>query len=327
MSIRQIQITAPRRNAEDIRQVLEEEPTNTFDMITGCGEEEKCLFLVITRTGNVQNILDRLRKMVLFDGKETALVTIVEAEGALPYPEQEKETTAKASREELLTGVSARAEASHYFFLLTILSTIVAYIGFIENSPAIVIAAMVLAPLLGPSIAAGFGSLIGNLPLWNRAMKASISGIGMALIVSIILGFIYPVDLTSTEVASRTVFSWSILVLALVSGVAGALTFTTALSEALVGVMVGIALLPPIVAVGCTLAQGDWIAARGAILIFGANLSGLNLASILTFRLQGIGPRYWYEKRSAKKVTMFSIITWSLILAVIILYNLSLSLS
>jgi hypothetical protein len=98
MSIREIQIIAPMKKSDEIRLILEEEPTNTFSMIEGCGEEQKCFFMVITRTGNVQNILDRIRKVTLVDGKESCLVTILNSQGCLPYPEWEKELTGKAIR-------------------------------------------------------------------------------------------------------------------------------------------------------------------------------------------------------------------------------------
>jgi len=319
MSIRQIQIIAPKAKSDEIIRLLEEEPTNTFSMVQGVGDDQKCFFMVITRTGNVQNLLDRLQKLLVVDGKEIALVTIVNAEGSLPYPEWEKELTAQTSREELYANVSARANPSGNFFILVVLSTIIAFIGFQQDSPALVIAAMVLAPLLGPNIAAGFASLIGAHTLWRRAMQASLSGIGVALLVSCLLGLFFPIDITLREVASRTVFSWSILVLALVSGIAGALTFTTALSEVLVGVMVGIALLPPIVALGTTLVQGIWQGSIGAFLIFISNLAGLNLASIATFRLQGIRPKYWYQKHSAKRVTWISVSVWLAMLSLVIL--------
>lgn len=318
MSIRQIQIIAPLAKAEDIRKLLEEEPTNTFSMIEGGGGEQKCFFMVITRTGNVQNLLDRLRKLLVVDGKEIALVTILQAEGSLPYPETEKELSNKTSHAELYANISARANASGNFFLLIFLSTIIAFIGFMQDSPAIIIAAMVLAPLLGPNIAAGFASLIGAENLWRKALQASLLGIGFAFAVSCVLGFIFPLEITQQEVASRTVFSWSILVLALVSGVAGALTFTTALSEVMVGVMVGIALLPPIVVMGITLAQGMWQGAVGSFLIFIANLAGLNLAATATFRLQGIRPKYWYQKQSARRVTWISLVIWTTLISLVI---------
>lgn len=319
MSIRQIQIMAPLERADEIRKLLEEEPTNTFSLIHGAGEEEKCLFMVITRTGNVQNLLDRLQDLILVDGKETALVTILNAEGSIPYPETEEEISARASREELYTSVSARAELTNNYYLLVILSTIVAFIGFRQNSPAMVIAAMVLAPLLGPNIAGAFASLIGNKRLWKRAMKAATAGIVTAFLVSGLLGVILPVDVAIPQVASRTVFSWAILILALVSGIAGALTFTTALSEALVGVMVGIALLPPIVALGTTIGGGHFEEASGAFTILVSNIAGLNLAAIATFRLQGIKPRFWYQQKSARRVTWLSLIFWALILGMVII--------
>jgi uncharacterized hydrophobic protein (TIGR00341 family) len=199
----------------------------------------------------------------------------------------------------------------------------VAFIGFHHDSETLIIAAMVLAPLLGPNISAAFASLIGNKNLWKKAMRASIAGVGTCLLTSCVLGWFFPLDFMFREVAARTIFSWSILALALVSGVAGALTFTTALSEALVGVMVGIALLPPIVITGAAMVMGLWQESLGAALIFVANLSGLHLAATATFRIKGIEPKYWYDKKSARKVTILSLIIWLFLISVVIYIQLN----
>ena len=96
------------------------------------------------------------------------------------------------------------------------------------------------------------------------------------------------------ELASRSEVFLADVVLALVAGVAGALAFTTGIHTPLVGVMVAVALLPPLVAVGLLSGAGAWQPAFGAALLFWANLICINLAGVATFLAHGIQPRTWW---------------------------------
>ena len=127
----------------------------------------------------------------------------------------------------------------------------VAAIGLYYNSVAIIIGAMVIAPLLGPNVALALGTTLGDLALLRRALLTVLAGIGTTMVLSVILGALLQVNPAASEVASRDGVGLGDVVVALASGAAGALAFKTGVSATLIGVMVAVALLPPLVNSGC----------------------------------------------------------------------------
>ena len=201
---------------------------------------------------------------------------------------------------------------------MTALSTIVATIGLHRNNVTIIIGAMVIAPLLGPNMALALGTTLGDLSLLKRAIRTSLAGIAMAVVLSIIIGALTNVDPAVSEIASRTQVGLGDIVVALASGCAGALAFTTGVSAALIGVMVAVALLPPLVTFGLLLGTGHSSFATGALSLFLMNLICVNLASIITFMMQGIHPTTWWEKGAAIKATRIAICLWTFLLAALV---------
>lgn len=106
--------------------------------------------------------------------------------------------------------------------------------------------------------------------------------------------------------------------MALASGCAGALAFTTGVSTTLIGVMVAVALLPPLVTFGLLLGGGHLVLAMGALSLFLVNLICVNLAGVTTFLVQGIHPATWWEKDQAEKATRIAIVLWIALLAALV---------
>ena len=237
-----------------------------------------------------------------------------------PAEENESNSTASSriSREELYQDINESVQAKTTHYLLVILSTIVAAGGMLRNSPAVVIGAMVIAPLIGPNIALALGTTLGDTKLLLRSLRVNGGSLLLALALSVVFGLLLPVDPTIPEVALRTQIGLADVVLALAAGVAGALSFTRGVSTALIGVMVAVALLPPLVALGMLLGAGDTQSAYGAFLLLCTNVVSVNLAGVITFLAQGIQPMKWYEAKQAKKATRIAVALWVLALAVLV---------
>ncbi|HBZ55020.1 MAG TPA: TIGR00341 family protein, partial [Syntrophobacteraceae bacterium] len=107
-------------------------------------------------------------------------------------------------------------------------------------------------------------------------------------------------------------------VVALASGSAGALAFTTGVSATLIGVMVAVALLPPLVTFGLLLGGGHTELSMGALSLFLVNLICVNLAGVITFLIQGIRPATMWEKDRALKATRIAIALWVALLAALV---------
>ena len=189
-----------------------------------------------------------------------------------------------------------------------------------SNNVAVVIGAMVIAPLLGPNVALSLATTLGDIPLARNAAKTNIIGIATALGFAVIMGFIVRSSPNIPVVAAFTEVRLDSIVLALASGVAGALAFTTGLSTILIGVMVAVALLPPLVTFGLLLGAGLWSPALVVLQLFLINIICINLTGVVTFLFQGIRPATWWEAKKARVAIRNAIIFWlvSLILLVLI---------
>lgn len=172
---------------------------------------------------------------------------------------------------------------------------------------------MVIAPLLGRNMAMALATTLGDLPLLWRAFQTGLAGIGTVMVLSAILGVLLRVNPASPEVASRDGVALGDIAVALGSGAAGALAFTTGVSAMLIGVLVAVALLPPLVTIGLLLGSGHMALATGALSLF-----LMNLAGVTTFLLQGIRPASWWENNRAVKATRIALVLRAVLLAALV---------
>jgi uncharacterized hydrophobic protein (TIGR00341 family) len=220
----------------------------------------------------------------------------------------------RVSREELYNDINDSIGVSWQYLTMVMLSTVVAAAGMIRDNVAIIIGAMVIAPLLGPNIALSLATTLADFKLARRTIGINLLGLTIAFALAVGFGMLFPVSLGSSELASRTQVSLADIGIALASGVAGALAFTTGASTATIGVMVAVALLPPWVAVGVLVGDGYNHLALGALSLFGCNIICVNLAGVGTFLVQGLRPADSREAKQAKLATFIAIAVWVLLL-------------
>lgn len=317
--MRIIEVLADCGHADTIKGIAEQH--NILDCwVHNVAEEERCSMRLLVRMEKQQKVLDALQQAL--GTSEGWRIMIKPVEGVLPRPpemeEEEKKKTTGRSREELYSSIEAGARLDATFLWLVIFSTIVAAIGLNEDNVAVVIGAMVIAPLLGPNIALAFGAALGDRVLIWRSLKTSASGLLLAFVLALVIGLMLPVNLQSHELITRTDVNLAGVVLALVSGAAGVLSLTTGLSSTLVGVMVAVALLPPTATIGLMLASKNWHLALGAALLLAINVVCVNLSAKLVLILRGVKPRTWLEKTKARQSMVAYIVFWVVSLGVLL---------
>lgn len=229
-------------------------------------------------------------------------------------PEKEAEGGERISRDELYADVTEGLGVSWIFLGLTLLSSVVAAVGLLRDDLAVIIGAMVVAPLLRPNVAMALGATLGDLALVGRAARASLVGVVASLGLAFSVGWFAAVDPEMPAIAARSVLGLGDFALALAAGAAGTLAFTRGLAGAVIGVMVAVALLPPIVAAGLLAGAGHWAPASAAFLLAVANGIGINLAAIFTFLLTGVRPAGFFEAEQAKRSTWIAIALWGALL-------------
>ncbi len=315
-SVKTVETIARKHKARDFRTGLKDR------------DDLQPMRLIVT-DDKVQEVLDALQGVL--GAQSYAKLLVYPIDISLPKQteeQQEKEAKATQARESLYKDVQKNARLESNYLVLVVLSTIVAAIGLIENNVAVVIGAMVIAPLLGPNLAFGLGTALGDLSLMKNSLKTLFAGVFLAVTVSVILGILWPFPLSSPELLSRTDAGLDSIALAFASGAAAALSLSTGLPSVLVGVMVAVALLPPAATFGLMLGHAEFDLAMGAALLLAVNIVCVNLACKLVFLVKGIRPRTWWEKEKASKAMRRYIFVWvvTLVLLAIVIYIRTISL-
>ncbi|WP_405283979.1 TIGR00341 family protein [Gaopeijia maritima] len=284
----------------------------------------------LVRTESVEALTDALADR--FEADDGFRVVLLSVEATLPKVEEadKKDDEAgddepdrgwgRVSREELLQELETAARVDPVYLAGVALSTVVAAVGLIRGDVAVIIGAMVIAPLLGPNVALSLAVTLGDLDFGRRALVAAASGALVALGLSVLVGWFFPVDPTVAELAARTNVGLSDVALALAAGSAGALAFTSGLPTTVIGVMVAVALLPPLVATGLLAGQGLTTDALAAATLVATNVTCVNLAGVATFLVRRVGPRDWWEAERARRASRIAIGLWvALLLALVAL--------
>ena len=284
---------------------------------------------IFADTTQVEAIVDQFAEA--FDGLHQFRLLLLEVEATLPNlealddvslkqqlaPDIKSELdprTARLNREEIYDRVADSAELSWTQLAMVVLSTAIATIGILRDNQAVVIGAMVIAPLLKPNMALAVATTLGDFPFALRTFRTGLVGILVSLALSITVGLVVSVSPESTEISSRIQVGWSDGILAFASGMAGAISLTTEERSSIVGVMVSVALLPPLVVLGLLLGAGYWSAAFGSALLVVTNLICLNLAAVTTFMAQDLRPRQQQDVPKAKQFTLAAYGIWLLLL-------------
>ena len=319
--MRFIKVHFPSDKADAVINIVTEAAPVDWSMDSGYGRYEKAMEIVVEK-GKGQPILDALQS--LLSGVSDWRVVVMPIEATLPRIDPPKEAAPKdepkaktkttTMREELYQKVSGDSQLNWDFIVLTVLSSIVAAIGLNEDSVAIVIAAMVIAPLLGPILAFALATALGDLSLMKQAVKTAGTGLVIGFGFALGLTTFLPVNVDSLELVSRTIIGPEIIALALASGAAAALSMSTGVSSALVGVMVAVALLPPSVASALFLGAGEPEKAAGAALLLGLNVVCAILSAQLVFVWKGVRPRTWLSQKKASRAVKVNAIIWLVLL-------------
>jgi uncharacterized hydrophobic protein (TIGR00341 family) len=314
-----VEVVAEAGSSATVQAVAEKAKAADF-RLGAVGKDGMQQMRMLVSDDHLQLALDTLQNTL--GAQPTARIAVLAVEALLPQPDEEKrkqEDQATAARESLYEGVEKNAQLDGGYLVLVVLSTVAAAIGLIENNVAVVIGAMVIAPLLGPNLALSLGTALGDIVLMRKAAQTLFVGILLAVALSAGLGLLWPSDPASRELMLRTEAGLDSVALALASGAAAALSLTTGLSSVLVGVMVAVALLPPAATLGLMLGQARLDLAAGAGLLLAINIVCVNLASKIVFLIKDIRPRTWVEKEKAKRAMVVYMAVWLVTLILLIL--------
>ena len=315
--MRYLEIAVPEGRRGPVLEILDEEGIDyvVSDETSGRGYAAVVRFPLPTRA--VEPTLDRLNRAGM---AADARVIVIDAETVLSdrfetlleqYSHGDT-TGERTSRQVLRTKAEKLTPGFSIYVVMLLISAVVATAGLLADSPAVVVGSMVIAPLIGPALAANVGIVTGDATLTSTGFRYQ--AIGLAIVVAASIGLAILARLAGLEPAgvdivvvaelqervSPNVFS---LAVALGAGVAGILSLTRGFSEAIVGVMIAAALIPPAAAVGITVAWGMYGAAIGAAVLVAVNVFSINLAALVTLWVAGYRPQGLFEVSPTRRPT------------------------
>lgn len=211
--------------------------------------------------------------------------------------------------EQLYLELFEEARTDRPYLILIVSSCAIATLGLLSNSAAVIIGAMVIAPLMLPIRALAFGVLEGQTSLFRVGLVSVLVGTLLAIIQSCLLGWLTGLTSFGSEIMARTQPTLLDLGIAIAAGAVGGYgKIEPKVSSTLAGTAIAVALMPPICVIGLGLSQGNWALSWGASLLYLTNLLGIALACMVIFVLSGYTPFHQARKALMGAIALTSIL-------------------
>lgn len=204
--------------------------------------------------------------------------------------------------------ISDGSEPGPRFYILVAISTLISCFGLLSNSTAVVIGAMLVAPLMTPIFGMSLALVRGETQLLGRAIQAEVVGVATSVAMGVILGWIAGNFEATPEMLSRTQPNLFDLLVAILAGFAGAYALIDEkISPALPGVAISTAIVPPLANSGLCFSIGEVSGGFGSFLLFFANFLSILLVASATFIVSGMAKIYGKQPSQKEYVRRFGI--------------------
>ncbi|MFC7131965.1 MULTISPECIES: TIGR00341 family protein [Salinibaculum] len=315
--MRLVQVTIPAGKRETVLATLDDEGIDYVVTDETSGRKYAAVATFPLPKNAVEPVLESLREAGLSDDTFTVVVeasTVVSQRFEQlqeEYAEEKDEDI--IAREELTAAASSLAPSTTTYVVMTVVSAVIATAGLLLDSPAVVVGSMVIAPLVGPAMAASVGTVVNDHDLFSRGVRLQVGGLLLAVLTAAAFAtFVRYTNVvppladvaTVPEIRERVAPDFLSLVVALGAGAAGIVSLTSGVSTALVGVMIAVALIPPAATAGIGLAWGAPLVTLGSSVLLLVNVLSINLAALVVLWYRGYRPEHWFRQNSAKSATV-----------------------
>ncbi|KAB1193194.1 TIGR00341 family protein [Haloferax sp. MBLA0076] len=333
--MRLVHVLIPIGRLEDVLDELDDEGIDyAVSEEIGRGEYEAQVSFPLP-TSAVEPVLTRLRGVGLEEAGYTIVVSAETVVSKRFAETKKKYTDLSLSRAELVSRAEDMAPPLSTFVVMTIVSAVVATTGLLSNSAAVIIGAMIIAPVMGPAISASVGSVLYEPKLFRRGVGLQVLGVLLAIASGLVFSLLVketllvppgfnPIEVP--QVQERLTPNILSLVLAVGAGVAAVFSLTRGVSSVLVGAMIAVALVPPAATVGIGIAWDAPLAILEAGTLLLVNILAVNLVALSLLWVSGYRPVSEGDAGYARKRTiqLLGIITFSLLVLGVILSGVTL---
>ena len=314
--MRLVEVMIPAGKRDAVLGVLDEHGVDYVMFDETSGRRYTAVVSFPIPTNAVEPILDQLREEAGIDRDAYTVVLDAQTVISQQYEQLEKEWEEaeegeRIARDELVASAEDLAPDWRPYVVLTVVSSIVATAGMLLDSAAVVVGSMVIAPLIGPAMTTSVGTIVDDREMFVRGVKLQTAGAVFAIAAAAVFagmlrfGNIVPLSgaevLEIGEVQERLAPDVLSLAVALGAGIAGALSLSSGVSAALVGVMIAAALVPPVAVIGIGIAWAEPAAIIGSSILVAVNFLSINFTALGTLWYQGYRPDRLFKTRSARR--------------------------
>lgn len=218
-----------------------------------------------------------------------------------------KSIVGSVDHEKVVARILEESGWSPRYIFMTMMSAGIAVLGLLLSSPAVVIGAMLISPLMSPILGLGFSLALFDFAEMRRSLAALAIGTLAAVAFTVLIVVASPLKETTAEILSRTRPSLFDLLVALFAALAGTFAIIRGRGEAIVGVAIATALMPPLAVVGYGMATWNMPVLAGSIALFVTNFVTIALAAMVLARFYGFGHSLSQRQSWAQTVLLFAV--------------------
>jgi len=210
------------------------------------------------------------------------------------------------NHKKVLARVIEDSDWSPRYIFMTMMSAGIAVLGLLLSSPAVVIGAMLISPLMSPILGLGFSLALFDFAEARRSLTALLIGILAAIASTVAIVVASPLQATTVEILSRTRPSLFDLLVALFAALAGTFAVIRGRGETIVGVAIATALMPPLAVIGYGIATWNIPVLAGSTALFVTNFVTIALAAMILARFYGFGHFLSHRQSWAQTALLFA---------------------
>lgn len=280
---------------------------------------------ILVEKQDAEKILNHLEKLASNEHSQfDALLYTVKAYIPSKYnekntPNNNKDKFERASRLELYSVVKTSSKIDSSFSWFSVLAALVATIGVIQNSPALVLGANIIDPSIRPIMGVSFSSVLGEKKIIRQSITTAIYAILISVAIAAIFGYFLPLPVNSDQFLSQTKVHLLDITVAIAAGAAGAISFVKRSQGQLVGVMISLTVLPPAIVLGMMIGASQMQSAIQPLLLLFINVNSILVSAILVFWFSGIKPVNWKDIKEASTSRVNSLLFTGIILCILII--------
>lgn len=216
----------------------------------------------------------------------------------------QRAVVANVDHERVIARVEEESGWTARYLFMTLMSAGIAVLGLLLSSPAVVIGAMLISPLMGPILGLGFSLALFDFSELRRSVIALVGGTAAALLFTALIVLASPLKEATSEILARTRPNLFDLLVAMFAALAGTFAIIRGRGETIVGVAIATALMPPIAVMGYGVATWNMSVLSGSLALFVTNFVTIALAAAVLARLYGFGHTLSEQQSMAQTVVL-----------------------